>query len=296
VGANSRPQKERARRAQRPARRDSPSKVPALPAAAPTGSPRPALPLMKIRGSLEYSYATELRGKSGSPLPSRARPFSRPQRSLFVRRLPETCAPGFILLRAFRLLQSTATCSLPSVPRKTLRPSGSRRAPPLGFRPSSRHQPAASTRARDPNPAPSSVLDVSHVLDGLLRHQPLRACFIPQPRPGFALQGFVPLRGAVPGFPGRFHALLPLSETACGCPRQPPRPRLQGLAPRDECGAVRDRLKPRSIRSPPGLLLLRVTPPAHRRSAFTPLPPRPSLKRARPSWSPACCRCTVRFA
>jgi hypothetical protein len=32
----------------------------------------------------------------------------------------------------------------------------------------------------------------------------LQACFIPQPRPGFALQGFVPLHGAVPGFPGRF--------------------------------------------------------------------------------------------
>jgi hypothetical protein len=32
----------------------------------------------------------------------------------------------------------------------------------------------------------------------------LRACFIPLPRPGFALQGFIPHRGAVPGFPGHF--------------------------------------------------------------------------------------------
>jgi hypothetical protein len=32
----------------------------------------------------------------------------------------------------------------------------------------------------------------------------LRVCFAPQPRPGFALQGFVPPRGAVPAFAGRF--------------------------------------------------------------------------------------------
>ena len=31
----------------------------------------------------------------------------------------------------------------------------------------------------------------------------LRVCFAPLPRPGFALQGIVPLCGAVPGFPGR---------------------------------------------------------------------------------------------
>jgi hypothetical protein len=54
-----------------------------------------------------------------------------------------------------------------------------------------------------PTPRSSSALDVSHVLDGLLRHQPSRACFIPLPRPGFALQGIVPQRGAVRGFPRR---------------------------------------------------------------------------------------------
>src|SRR5207237_2001392 len=66
-----------------------------------------------------------------------------------------------------------ATCDLPSVPRKTSRPSGSRRAPPLGLRPSSRHQQAASTWCpRFPGLELWSVLDVSHVLDGLLRHLP----------------------------------------------------------------------------------------------------------------------------
>jgi hypothetical protein len=78
------------------------------------------------------------------------------------------------------------------------------RTPPVGSSPSSRHQPAASTIAQGiPTPRSRSLLDVSRVLEGLLRLQPLRAYFIPLPRPGFALQGFVPRCGAVPGFPGR---------------------------------------------------------------------------------------------
>ena len=40
---------------------------------------------------------------------------------------------------------------------------------------------------------------------------PLQACFIPLPRPGFALQGFVPLRGAAPAFTGLVPS-CPLSE------------------------------------------------------------------------------------
>jgi hypothetical protein len=96
-----------------------------------------------------------------------------------------------------------ATC--PSCLRKVLRPDRSTEERlPWGPHPSSRHQPAASTTPRGiPTPRSSSVLGVSHALDGLLRHQPLRACFIPLPRPGFALQGFLPLHGAVRGFPRR---------------------------------------------------------------------------------------------
>jgi hypothetical protein len=44
-------------------------------------------------------------------------------------------------------------------------------APPLGFLPSSRHQLLASTLTGIPSPL-RSVHDVSHVLDGFLRHQP----------------------------------------------------------------------------------------------------------------------------
>ena len=62
-------------------------------------------------------------------------------------------------------------------------------APSLGFLSSSRHQPVESTHPGVPSPV-CSALDVSHVPDGLLLHQPLRVCFTPLPRPGFALRGF----------------------------------------------------------------------------------------------------------
>jgi len=75
---------------------------------------------------------------------------------------------------------------------------------PWGPHPSSRHQLPASTTPRGiPTPRSRSVPGVSHALDGLLRQKPSRVCFTPQPRPGFALQGIVPLRGAVRGFPRR---------------------------------------------------------------------------------------------
>jgi hypothetical protein len=64
-----------------------------------------------------------------------------------------------------------------------------------------------------------SALDVSHVLDGLLLHRPLRVCFTPQPRPGFALQGFsLPRRRACSS---HARALLPLvSVPYPGCPER----------------------------------------------------------------------------
>ncbi len=47
----------------------------------------------------------------------------------------------------------------------------------------------------------------------------LRVCFAPLPRPGFALQGFVPLREAVPAFRRPRHALLSLGASSCGLTR-----------------------------------------------------------------------------
>jgi len=146
--------------------------------------------------------------------------FGRVLRCLFVRRPPQACAKGFILPRAFRLLQSTTACDLPAVSRYSLATKLDRRAPPVGSSPSSRHRPAASTTPQGiPTSGSSSLLAVSHDLEGLLRLQPLRVYFTPLPRPGFALQGFVPLRGAVPGFPGRFMPSCRLNASACGLTR-----------------------------------------------------------------------------
>jgi len=140
-----------------------------------------------------------------SPLPSRSRPFNRnptvslrtPSAANLRLRLHPPASfsppPEFYGLRpAPRVSKDLATFRstgelLPwgSVPHRGV---NQQRPPP----------------ARESQPGLRSALDVSHVLDGLLRHQPLRVYFTPLPRPGFALQGFIPLRGAVPGFPGRF--------------------------------------------------------------------------------------------
>jgi len=120
-------------------------------------------------------------GLSGSPDPALASSFSRIAFAVF---LPSPSAEHFharlILSYACPLLQSISSYS---------RPGADVRAPSLGFPPSSRRHSAESTPAGVPSPL-RSVLDVSHVLDGLLLCQTLRVYFAPQPRPGFALQGF----------------------------------------------------------------------------------------------------------
>src|SRR2546429_152896 len=63
--------------------------------------------------------------------------------------------------------------------------------------------------------------------------------FHPAPRSGFSLWGFSPPPGGRPGFPGPLHPLLPLDAAACA---QRLRPRLQGFAPRRECGVGRSGL------------------------------------------------------
>src|SRR5438552_5084058 len=146
-----------------------------------------------------------LTGLLGSPSPAATSAF-----------LPESCgfSPSAVHLRPAPKASSSRELSASSrvlrlancLPRLeiVLRPPLDRQAPPLGSTPSSRHQPAASTTPRRiPTPGSSSLLAVSHDLEGLLRLQPLRVYFTPLPRPGFALQGIVPHRGAVPGFPGR---------------------------------------------------------------------------------------------
>jgi hypothetical protein len=72
-------------------------------------------------------------------------------------------------------------------------PTPKRRTPSLGSCSPSRHKRVKSTLRRVSHTRLRSALSVSHALDGLLLRAPLRACFIPLPRPGFALQGLSPL-------------------------------------------------------------------------------------------------------
>jgi hypothetical protein len=104
----------------------------------------------------------------------------------------------------------------------------------------------------------------------------LRVCFTPLPRPGFALQGVVPRRGAVPGFPDRLPSCR-WTQNACGLTRAGfPRPRLQGLAPRDRCGDHDDGLGRRDSAPLMGLCLLRALAPRTLAAPSRHLRPRPS--------------------
>lgn len=66
-----------------------------------------------------------------------------------------------------------------------------------GFRSSSRHHRVRPLARGHPKPSIRSVRRCSQPLDGFLRAPALRACFIPQPRPGhFARSGALLLRAA----------------------------------------------------------------------------------------------------
>jgi len=80
------------------------------------------------------------------------------------------------------------------------------------------------------------------------------------------------------GFRRPIHALVPLSESACGCPRQPSRPGLQGLAPRGECGVEGGCYTP--SRSAPllGFSSSGYLPPHTMAAPSRHLRPRPSLR------------------
>jgi len=118
-------------------------------------------------------------------------------------------------------LQSAAACCLPAfqTPPTILRQSKTLRNErlPWGSAPSSRRQPAASTHARDPNPALRSVPGVSHALDGFRHHRP---CGFVSPRchvQDFP-SGVCPSPRSRTGF-RRPDALVPLDRFACGVTR-----------------------------------------------------------------------------
>jgi hypothetical protein len=85
-----------------------------------------------------------------------------------------------------------------------------------------------------------SVLGVSHALDGFLRHRPCEL-LSSRYRVRVSPSGVCPSIRVRSGFLRTF-PLLPLSIRACGFPRQLACRRLQGFAPRFECGDQRDGL------------------------------------------------------
>jgi hypothetical protein len=155
------------------------------------------------------------------------RAFPRdPRRSNLSARRPRTCLrPPFPPLLARRGSSSHEL----RVPFRALRPAACPRRPPDLRRmclrerlpwssvPSSRRQPAASTHARG-IPVPHASVRPRRFSRPRRFTPPLalRVCFTPQPRPGFALQGVVPSRGAGPGFPEP-SAFVPLSAACLWC-------------------------------------------------------------------------------
>jgi hypothetical protein len=219
-------------------------------------------------------YADGLRGRSGFPTPAKGSlvRFRRAPRYLSVRRPPPARTGGFILPRACRLLQSPTACDLPRWS-DHLTAGGFAKRLPWGSCPSSRHQRAASTNARDTRPALSSVRGVSHALDGLLRHLP---CGFVSPRShvqGLPSRGLSLARSRT-GFPRPVHALLALGARACGLTRASSGTLdFRALSPRGECGdegnlfRVSSAPRPSWALPPPGF------PSTHRGNDFAFPPP-----------------------
>jgi hypothetical protein len=184
-------------------------------------------------------YADESRGYQVAPLPPRLRPFGRcpavslrpPSAASFRLRLhpptsfsppPEFCdkRPALRTPENLAVRRGPESASLGVSSSLIATSAGGVHSCP-GSQPRATVRPRRFARPRRFTPPPA-----------------LRVCFTPLPRPGFALQGFVPLRGAEPGFPGPLMPSCRWTELpAVFSPRQQFRPRLQGLAPRDECGA-----------------------------------------------------------
>jgi hypothetical protein len=92
------------------------------------------------------------------------------------------------------------------------------RAPSLGSLPPSRHKRMKSTNRQVSHTRLRSALDVSHTLDGLTPPHTLRACFIPLPRPGFALQGFSSLPSRLASSTSRALMLFGELHLTASCP------------------------------------------------------------------------------
>ena len=227
-------------------------------------------------------YADGLRGRSGFPTPAKGSlvRFRRAPRYL---RPPSTASASRRLHPPSSLSPPSESCGLRPASRPGCLAAPDREAPPLGFLALI----AASTDGVHllrgvPDPALRSVLGVSHAPDGLLRHLP---CGFVSPRShvqGLPSRGLSLARSRTE-FPRPVHALLSLDAKCLRCdPRQPSRPRLQGFAPRGECGGSRNLFRVPSAPRPSWAL----PPPGphskHRGNDFA-LPPPTAFLRGEPA-------------
>jgi hypothetical protein len=205
--------------AQRPALRAFPFGGFRPSVAAPCRSPCPALPLVKVRCSSESCLRPDC-GGIGFPASAEASAFLPGPADLSDRHPPRAFARGFILPRAFRLLQSTATDDLPSVPRTTSRPSEGQRAPPLGFqfphRDISRRRPLVPGVPTPRADGPSSTFRTSSTVCSATC---LAGLFRPAAASRVCPSGVCPSPRSRTGFRRPSHALLPLDGGACGLTR-----------------------------------------------------------------------------
>ena len=264
---------QRARRPKGPPCAHSPSEDPGPPVAAPCRSPCPALPLMEVRCSSECCLRPE-RGGIGFPAPARTSAFRPGPAVSSNRHPPRAFARGFILPRAFRLLQSSAPTTCPPYPGRPFDRPEARERLPWGsnslIATSAGHVhwvPGAPTPRADGPPSTfrtSSTVCSATCLAGLFR---------PAAASRVCPSGVCPSPRSRAGFRQPIHALLALDGGACGLTRAgDPIPVFRALLPAESAVStepVRAPVDPRPswASPPPGL------PSSHRESAFTPPPP-----------------------
>lgn len=166
--------------------------------------------------------------------------------------------------------------------------SGRKRLP-WDSQPSSRHRPAASTHVQGTQPRTSVRPRRSTRPRRFSPPLVSRVCCTPQPRPGFTLQGVVPHRGAVPGFPGRCPPAVrtrPPAVARSGLRALGSRALLPTASAVTSVGGEASGVpRPSWVSPPPGSRPRTVVTPSR------PLRLRPSPQRARCGWSLAFHRC-----
>jgi len=169
------------------------------------------LPLVKL-ATLQSVVCARVPGLLGYPAPIHASSFPTDRDGLPLAPSPCILRSRVHPLVSFVLLQSSFEQSSARVRRLAASP----RAPPLGSRPSSRHQHVESTVCRVSRTQYRSVLSVSRALDGLLLLVPCASISLRCRVQGSRSRGFL-LR------PGRTTSsvaatLAPLAPSPAGCP------------------------------------------------------------------------------